>query len=74
MSMLQGGKREQMFLEMYDAAIDGMERLLLKRVQPSNRLMLSDWSGYTSKLKMEHLACFTPGMLALGALHSYVHV
>ncbi len=70
----QGGKREPMFLEMYDAAVDGMESLLLKRIQPSNRLMLSDWTDAAPKLKMEHLACFVPGMLALGALHSYVFI
>jgi hypothetical protein len=33
---------------------------------------LSDWTGFRNALKMDHLACFTPAMMALGALHSYV--
>ena len=65
----QGGKNENMYLSMYDTAMDGMEQKLLKRTKPSNLLMLSDWNGRTSTLKMDHLACFTPAMLALGALH-----
>ncbi len=54
---------------MYDLAMDGMENKLLKRTNGSNLLMLSDWNGVRSMLKMDHLACFTPAMLALGALH-----
>ena len=70
--LVQGGKTEDMFLDMYDRAMDGMAARLLKRAGPARQLMLSDWTGYRSKLKMDHLACFTPGMLALGALHGYV--
>ena len=68
----QGGKKEQLFLDMYNDAMDGMEQRLLKRIQGSNVHMLSDWTGTLNKLKMDHLACFTPAMLALGALHAYV--
>ncbi len=68
----QGGKTEGMFLDMYDAAMDGMEKYLLKRTNVTNLLMLSDWTGARNNLKMDHLACFVPGMLALGAWHSYV--
>ena len=71
-SAVQGGKTEPALLDMYVRAMDGMESKLLKRAGPSRRLMLSDLtSGGVNKLKMDHLACFVPGMLALGALHGY---
>ena len=41
----QGGKKEQLFLDMYNDAMDGMEQRLLKRIQGSNVHMLSDWTG-----------------------------
>jgi hypothetical protein len=61
-----------MYLEMYDQAMDGMEAKLFHRVSGSNMLLLSDLAGYRKKMKMDHLACFAPAMLALGALHAYV--
>ena len=67
--MFQGGKSESMYLSMYDLAMDGMEEKLLVRTNVSHLLMLADWNGVRTSLKMDHLACFTPAMLALGALH-----
>jgi hypothetical protein len=61
------------FLDMYARAIDGMHSKLLKRLE-SKLLVLSDWhpGRQRSVLKMDHLACFAPGMLALGAYFAYV--
>lgn len=64
---LQGGKTEPMFREMYDKAMDGMTNILLKRSSPNKLLFVSDWDGTRNNLKMDHLVCFVPGMLALGA-------
>jgi mannosyl-oligosaccharide alpha-1,2-mannosidase len=70
---LQGGKKEDMYLSMYMKAVKGMEALLLEHTTPSTLLMLVNIDGvggWKRVMKMDHLACFTPGMLALGALHS----
>lgn len=70
---IQGGKKEPRYLNMYARAIDGMVAKLLKRSNTSNMWFLTDLiSEDRPKLKMDHLACFVPGMLALGAYHSCV--
>lgn len=56
-----------MYRRMYDQAMDGMTRLLLKRSRPSNLAYVADWDGGNTQDKMDHLVCFVPGMLALGA-------
>ena len=58
---------------MYDHAIDGMASLLLVNIGATGRFMLSEKIGDHHRYKMDHLACFVPGMLALGALHTYVN-
>jgi len=67
---LQGGKKEGMYREMYDRAMDGMTNKLLKTTTPSNLMYVSDWDGNRNVHKMDHLVCFVPGMLALGAYSS----
>ena len=69
---IQGGKKEDLFLDMYDLAMDGLTSTLLQRSQPSNLLFIADADGQRLKLKMDHLACFAPGMLALGAFNACV--
>jgi Glycosyl hydrolase family 47 len=64
---LQGGRKESMYRRMYDAAMNGMTSKLLKRSRPSNLLYVADWDGGSTQDKMDHLVCFVPGMLALGA-------
>lgn len=64
---LQGGRSESMYRRMYDAAMAGMTSKLLKRSRPSNLLYVADWDGGGTVDKMDHLVCFVPGMLALGA-------
>ena len=64
---LQGGKTEPWLRDMYDKSMDGMINKLLKRSHPSNLAYVSDWDGSRNVDKMDHLVCFLPGILALGA-------
>jgi hypothetical protein len=64
---VQGGRREEMYRRLYDDAMNGMTKLLLKRSSPSNLAYVADWNGANTEDKMDHLVCFVPGMLALGA-------
>ena len=45
----------------------GMANKLLKRTSTSNLAYVSDWDGGRNVHKMDHLVCFLPGILALGA-------
>jgi hypothetical protein len=65
---VQGGKKETWLRDMYDKAIDGMVKLLLKKSSPTGYAFISDWNGHSNDLKMDHLVCFMPATLALGAL------
>lgn len=67
---LQGGQKESMYREMYDKAMDGMDSLLLKTTTPSHLKYVADYDGSRTVDKMDHLVCFVPGMLALGAYTS----
>ena len=53
--------------EMYDEAVDGIRSQLLKRSHPSNLLYVAELEGNRVSPKMDHLVCFLPGVLALGA-------
>lgn len=64
---IQGGKKEAWLREMYDRAIDGVIHILLKASEPSGLAFLSDWTGRGNIRKMDHLVCFMPGTMALGA-------
>lgn len=64
---VQGGRVEPMYRRLYDEAMEGMSRRMLKRSHPSNLLYVADWDGANTHDKMDHLVCFVPGMLALGA-------
>ena len=58
---------EPLYRKDYDAAMDGVMKLLLQRSTPDRLAYLADWTGGSLKHKMDHLVCFVPGMLALGA-------
>jgi hypothetical protein len=60
---LQGGKKEPMYREMYDASIDGMHSQLLNK--SGSGLWYIGTREHRSKF--EHLTCFMGGLLALGA-------
>lgn len=64
---IQGGKRENRYRRMYDAAMDGVHKRLLKRTSPSRLAYVSDLDGGRTVDKMDHLVCFLPGVMALGA-------
>lgn len=64
---LQGGKKETWLREMYDAAMDGVMDKLLLASDPNGMAFLADWTGTRNIRKMDHLVCFMPGLLALGA-------
>jgi len=64
---LQGGKTEPMYREMYDRSMDGMHDELLQKSSPSGLWYIADKDGQTLNHKMDHLACFMGGLLALGA-------
>ncbi len=53
--------------EMFDAAMDGMIENLLLSSSPSGLAFVADYDGYRHNRKMDHLVCFLPGTLALGA-------
>jgi len=64
---LQGGKKETKYREMYDKAMDGVHNQLLFTSKPDGLTYIADKSGGNVNHKMDHLACFMAGSLALGA-------
>ena len=64
---LQGGRKETWLREMYDSAMDGVMEHLLLASDVSGYAFLSDWNGRYNNRKMDHLVCFMPGILVLGA-------
>jgi len=67
---LQGGKKETKYRKMYDKAMDGMHSQLLFTSRPDGLTYIADKNGNNINHKMDHLACFMAGSLALGA---YTH-
>jgi hypothetical protein len=64
---IQGGKKEPMYREMYDKAIEGMHNELLQTSTPSGLTYIADKNNGKIDHKMDHLVCFMGGLLALGA-------
>lgn len=64
---LQGDKKESWLREMYDKAIDGVVDVLLATSSQSGLLFIADWNGSGQQRKMDHLVCFMPGIMTLGA-------
>ena len=64
---IQGGKKEAWYREMYDNAVDGIMDLLIATSDVSGLVFVADWNGHSQHRKMDHLVCFLPGVLALGA-------
>ena len=67
---LQGGKKEQMYRDMYDKAMDGLHDLLILKTERNGLTFIAQKKGRTVSKEMDHLACFMAGSLALGA---YTH-
>lgn len=67
---IQGGRKEAKWREMYDRAMDGVVSTLHQKSSPSGLSYVADWDGSRINHKMDHLVCFLPGVLALGAYTS----
>mmetsp|Transcript_4388 Transcript_4388/g.13872 ORF Transcript_4388/g.13872 Transcript_4388/m.13872 type:complete len:434 (+) Transcript_4388:20-1321(+) len=69
----QGGQVEDQLWQMYDAAAEGLERHAVRKgVDGLTYLGVLEWDGASSSAvydpEMQHLMCFVPGWLALGAM------
>ncbi|XP_050949505.1 endoplasmic reticulum mannosyl-oligosaccharide 1,2-alpha-mannosidase isoform X1 [Labeo rohita] len=64
---LQGGKKETELLEDYLQAIEGVKKNLLRQTSPGKLTFVGELSNGRLNPKMDHLVCFLPGTLALGA-------
>ncbi|KAM4663151.1 LOW QUALITY PROTEIN: endoplasmic reticulum mannosyl-oligosaccharide 1,2-alpha-mannosidase [Discoglossus pictus] len=64
---IQSGKKENVFLEDYMQAIEGVKKNLVQKSQPSGLTFVGELSHGHFSPKMDHLVCFLPGTLALGA-------
>jgi len=69
---LHAGRNESVayYRRMYDGAINGMAKFLIQKSDPSGLTYVAEWNGGRPVHKMDELACFVPGMLALGSVHS----
>ncbi|CAI5666389.1 endoplasmic reticulum mannosyl-oligosaccharide 1,2-alpha-mannosidase [Oreochromis niloticus] len=64
---IQGGKTEDNLLEDYLQAIEGVKKHLVRQTGPSKLTFVGELSHNRFNPKMDHLVCFLPGTLALGA-------
>ncbi|XP_023392222.1 endoplasmic reticulum mannosyl-oligosaccharide 1,2-alpha-mannosidase [Pteropus vampyrus] len=66
---IQGGKTDQRLLDDYLEAVDGIRKHLVRRSEPSKLTFVGELAHGHFSAKMDHLVCFLPGTLALGAHH-----
>lgn len=66
---LQSGKKESMYREMYDYAMDGLHNQLISQTD-DGLTYIAEKDKFGLIHKMDHLTCFMGGTLALGA---YTH-
>lgn len=65
---IQSGQTEEVLLDRYLEAISAIKKHLVGHSKPNNFAYVGELlSGHTSSPKMDHLVCFLPGTLALGA-------
>ncbi|KAL0965378.1 hypothetical protein UPYG_G00280530 [Umbra pygmaea] len=64
---IQGGKTEPDLLEDYLEAVEGVKKHLLRTSGPSRLTFVGELNHNRFNPKMDHLVCFLPGTLALGA-------
>ncbi|KZL73328.1 glycoside hydrolase family 47 protein [Colletotrichum tofieldiae] len=67
---LQTNKQEPVYEEMWDETLEGVRKHLITYSKPSGFTVLGERpSGLNNELspKMDHLVCFMPGTIALGA-------
>ncbi|ESO92753.1 hypothetical protein LOTGIDRAFT_120396 [Lottia gigantea] len=64
---IQTGKKNSVYKDDYIESIEGVKDKLLRKSEPSKLTFIGELlSGRTFSPKMDHLACFLPGTLALG--------
>ncbi|XP_034752387.1 endoplasmic reticulum mannosyl-oligosaccharide 1,2-alpha-mannosidase isoform X2 [Etheostoma cragini] len=64
---IQGGKTEDDLLEDYLQAVEGVKKHLVRQTGPGRLTFVGELSHSRFNPKMDHLVCFLPGTLALGA-------
>ncbi|XP_036117287.1 endoplasmic reticulum mannosyl-oligosaccharide 1,2-alpha-mannosidase-like isoform X1 [Molossus molossus] len=64
---IQGGRQDSRLLDDYLEAVEGIKRHLLRRSEPSKLAFVGELTHGRFSAKMDHLVCFLPGTLALGA-------
>lgn len=64
---LQGGKTEDDLLEDYLQAVEGVKKHLVRQTGPGRLTFVGELNHNRFIPKMDHLVCFLPGTLALGA-------
>ncbi|XP_042278451.1 mannosidase, alpha, class 1B, member 1b isoform X1 [Thunnus maccoyii] len=64
---IQGGKKEDQLMEEYLQAVEGVKKNLLQKSSPNGLTFVGEISHGQFSPKMDHLVCFLPGTLALGA-------
>ncbi|XP_034269398.1 mannosyl-oligosaccharide 1,2-alpha-mannosidase IC isoform X2 [Pantherophis guttatus] len=68
-SWLMSDKQDSEAKTMYDKALEAIEKHLVKK-SPGGLTYIAEWRGGILDHKMGHLACFSGGMIALGAEHA----
>ncbi|XP_016067264.1 PREDICTED: endoplasmic reticulum mannosyl-oligosaccharide 1,2-alpha-mannosidase [Miniopterus natalensis] len=64
---IQGGRQDTQLRDDYLEAIEGIKRHLLRKSEPSKLTFVGELTHGRFSAKMDHLVCFLPGALALGA-------
>jgi len=64
---IQGGRKESMYREMWDKSMEGMHEKLVQKSTPNGLTYIADLNNGGLDHKMDHLACFMGGSLALSA-------
>ncbi|XP_021231217.1 mannosyl-oligosaccharide 1,2-alpha-mannosidase IC [Numida meleagris] len=68
-SWLMSDKKDTEAKKMYDDALEAIEKHLVKK-SAGGLTYIAEWRGGILDHKMGHLACFSGGMIALGAEHA----
>ncbi|NXS10289.1 MA1C1 mannosidase, partial [Neodrepanis coruscans] len=68
-SWLMSDKKDSEAKKMYDDALEAIEKHLVKK-SAGGLTYIAEWRGGILEHKMGHLACFSGGMIALGAEHA----
>ncbi|KAL7485158.1 hypothetical protein ACHAW6_010766 [Cyclotella cf. meneghiniana] len=64
---IQSGRKEQRFRDMWDKSMNGVHNQLVQKSSPNGLTYLADRENGRLHHKMDHLACFMGGALAIGA-------